>query len=231
MTAPELLQALEACGTAQNRKVYRRHGVIGPQFGVSYANLNALRKKAKRNHEAAVELWKSGNHDARVLATMIADPKTAGSALLQAWSEDLDSYVLTDAFAKLAGGTKHAEALMREWMDAGHEWKGQAAWCILAQFALQSNEVPDEFFLPFLSVIERVIHGRHNRERHAMNMALVAIGMRGDALEKEALRVADAIGTVHVDHGETSCKTPDAAAYIQRAKARKSSRRKRVGSC
>ena len=231
MTAPELLQALEACGTAQTRKIYRRHGVCGPQFGVSYANLNALRKKARKNHEAAMELWRSGNHDARVLATMIADPELANSALLQAWSEDLDSYVLTDAFAKLAGGTAHAEELMRQWMDAGKEWKGQAAWCILAEFALKRKDAADDYFLPILAVIEREIHLRHNRERHAMNMALVAIGMRGDVLETEALRVAAAIGKVHVDHGDTSCKTPDAAAYIRKAKARKTSRGRRSRSC
>ena len=220
MTPPEILKTLEGFGTAQTRKIYRRHGVGGPQFGVSYANLKALKKKVKTNHEAALALWQSGNHDARVFATMIADPAKVSLELLHSWADDLDSYVVTDAFVKFAGRTAHAEHLMKIWMDAGQEWKGQAAWSLLAEMALKREQRSDDYFRAYLPVIERNIHLRHNRERHAMNTALIAMGMRSDALEKEALRVAAAIGVVRVDHGETSCKTPDAAAYINRTKAR-----------
>jgi len=34
--------------------------------------------------------------------------------------------------------------------------------------------------------------------------------------------VAKAIGTVEVDHGDTSCKTPDATAYIEKMAVRHS---------
>jgi len=61
-------------GTAQNRKVYARHGVGEDMYGVSYSNLGKLRKSIKRHHALAEQLWATGNHDARVLATMIADP-------------------------------------------------------------------------------------------------------------------------------------------------------------
>jgi hypothetical protein len=50
---------------------------------------------------------------------------------------------------------------------------------------------------------------------------LIAIGIRNSALEKKALAAARQIGKVAVDHGETGCKTPDATAYIQKARARK----------
>lgn len=35
MTRSEALKALERVGTAQNRKIYARHGVRSPMFGVS----------------------------------------------------------------------------------------------------------------------------------------------------------------------------------------------------
>jgi hypothetical protein len=43
------------------------------------------------------------------------------------------------------------------------------------------------------------------------------------ARPSDALTAASAqrIGKVEVDHGETGCKTPDAAKYIERAAARK----------
>jgi 3-methyladenine DNA glycosylase AlkD len=64
---------LEALGTEQARKTYKRHGIEGDVFGVSYANLEILRKKIKVDHDLAQKLWASGNHDARILATMFAD--------------------------------------------------------------------------------------------------------------------------------------------------------------
>src|SRR3990172_1099061 len=98
MNAAEVLAELNKMGTEQNRKVYARHGVGPNMYGVSYANLGALKKKIKVDHGLALDLWASGNHDARVLATMIADPKQADDELLDGWVRDLDNYVLTDAF-------------------------------------------------------------------------------------------------------------------------------------
>jgi 3-methyladenine DNA glycosylase AlkD len=51
-------------------------------FGVSYAALGKLKKQIKQEHALAEALWETGNHDARVLATMVADPRKADAALL-----------------------------------------------------------------------------------------------------------------------------------------------------
>jgi hypothetical protein len=40
------------------------------------------------------------------------------------------------------------------------------------------------------------------------------------ALRKKATDVAKRIGKVDVDHGDTSCKTPDAVEYIEKAAKR-----------
>jgi hypothetical protein len=59
-----------------------------------------------------------------------------------------------------------------------------------------------------------------------MNNALIAIGTRNAKVEKKALEAAKMIGKVEVDHGETGCKTPDAAEYIKKARVWKKSHRK-----
>ena len=100
MTGKQLLKDLKSMGTAQNRKVYGRHGVTGEMYGVSYANLGKLTKKVKRDHDAALELWASGVHDARILATMIADPAQMKSGQIDVWARELDNYVLTDGSAR-----------------------------------------------------------------------------------------------------------------------------------
>ena len=52
-------------------------------------------------------------------------------------------------------------------------------------------------------------------EKEAMNSALIAIGIRNEDLERKAIEIARN-GKVHVDHGATSCKTPDAESYIKK---------------
>ena len=227
MKEREALGRLKAAGTAQNRKVYARHGITGPAHGVSYADLGKLRREIGTDHALAIGLWKSGNHDARVLATMVADPARMSSRDLDAWSKDLDSYPLTDAFAGLAAGSDPAVAKMKRWIRSPREFVGSAGWGILAHLAGRDGVLTDAFLLDALDLIERRIAGAANRTRYSMNSALIAIGGRGGALRTKALATARRIGPVEVDHGETGCKTPDAVAYIERVVAHRSSRRRK----
>ena len=220
MTVDDALRELRALGSNSTRAIYRRHGVGEDVYGVSFANLGKLKKRIKVDHALAEALWATGNHDARVLATMIADPRLTSEALLTRWAADLDNYALTDSFVGLAARTPHARALMERWTPDDGEWTGRAGWHLLAQLAMHDSALPDAFFEPYLAVIEREIHGRKNRVRDAMNNALIAIGMR-DGLEAQALAAAARIGTVRVDHGQTGCKTPDAAAYIHKTRERR----------
>jgi 3-methyladenine DNA glycosylase AlkD len=215
-TTAAVLHELESLGTEQNRKIYQRHGVGEDQYGVSYANLGRLKKRITVDHDLALALWASGNHDARVLATMVADPRRADSALLDAWVSDLTNYVITDAFTDLAARTPYAREKAEAWLRSEDEWTGRAGWHVLARLAGTPGALTDEEVAPYIPVIEREIHTRKNRVRDAMNNALIAIGGRGGDLEAEALAAAARIGVVEVDHGETNCKTPDAAAYIRR---------------
>ena len=221
MNLQQTLQQLENLGTEQNRKIYRRHGVGANLFGVSYANQNKLAKAIKRNHSLARELWATGNHDARVLAALVADPAQADADLLDSWVKDLDSYVITDAFSGFVGKTPLAYDKAGEWRGSPAEWPGRAGWHLVAHLALKNRDLPDDYFIAGLDAIEREIHSGKNRVRDAMNNVLIAIGIRNDALEPLALAAAARIGKVAVDHGETGCKTPDAADYIRRTLARR----------
>ncbi len=219
-TLDEIMAELEAMGTAQNRRIHRRHGVNGELFGVSYANLGTLRKQIKVDQSLAIELWQTGNHDARILATMIADPDVVDVHLLDSWISDVDNCVESGAVARLAGKTDSAERVMRSWTEADGEWVERAGWMTLAGLALDDRSLPGSYFESYLGVIETRIHDAKNRVRDAMNSALIAIGSRSDELEREALEVAERVGKVDVDHGETGCKTPAATSYIPKSRER-----------
>ena len=219
MSSIAVLEQLRAYSSEQTRKIYRKYGVTGDLFGVNYSALNKLKKKIKINHDLALQLWSTGNHDARILALMIADPQKADSALLDAWADELGNYVISDAFSTYVGQTALAREKVEKWTPSDAEWIGATGWNILGYIANNDEALPDSFFEPYLKIIERDIHNRKNRVRHSMNGALIAIGGRNPALEQKALDVAQKIGKVQVDHGETNCKTPDATAYIQKTRA------------
>ena len=219
--AAAILAELKELGTEQNCKIYRRHGVQDELFGVSYGNLNALKKRIKVDHDLALALWDSGNHDARVLATMIADPKQADDALLDKWMGAVSSYVIADALSGYISRTKFAREKAEQWTQADAEWMGTVGWNLMTYLAQKDKKLPDEYFAPYLETIERDIHKQKNRVRYSMNNVVIALGLRNADMEARAIAAAERIGAVEVDHGETGCQTPAAVAYIQKANARK----------
>jgi 3-methyladenine DNA glycosylase AlkD len=221
MKATEAIDQLRAAGKESFRKTYVRHGVRGEVLGVPTPDLKSLKKKIKLDHALALELWKSGIYDARILATMIADAAKLDDATLDAWSGDLDSYAVVHAFGELASRTPHARAKAEQWIADDDEWIASTGWRVLGLLAKNDDSLPDSYFATRVEAIRRGIASAKNRVRYEMNNALIAIGGRNDALEAKAVAAARAIGKVEVDHGDTSCETPDAVAYIAKMRARR----------
>ncbi|TCJ82125.1 UNVERIFIED_ORG: 3-methyladenine DNA glycosylase AlkD [Bacillus cereus] len=220
MLLEEVMQQLEEYGTEQNRKIFKNHGAKEPLFGVSFANLKLLKKKIKKDHDLAILLWETKNMDAMTLATMILDPKKVTTAQLNKWVQEVDYYCLMDVLMTAICTSPIAIERMEEWTKSDDEWIGRAGWSLLANIAIKNKTLHDDFFLPYLEEIKTYIHNEKNRKREAMNRALIAVGVRNESLERQAIETARVIGKVEVDHGETSCKTPDAEAYIKKTKER-----------
>ncbi|MEW4213762.1 DNA alkylation repair protein [Bacillus thuringiensis] len=220
MLLEEVMQQLEEYGTEQNRKTYKNHGAKEPLFGVSFANLKLLKKKIKKDHDLAVGLWETKNMDAMTLATYILDPKKITTEQLNSWIQDVDYYCLMDVLMTSICTSPIAIERMEEWTKSNDEWIGRAGWSLLANIAIKNKTLYDDFFSLYLEEIKENIHNEKNRKKEAMNSALIAIGIRNEDLERQAIEIAREIGKVEVDHGATSCKTPDAESYIKKARER-----------
>lgn len=218
MTLAEAMTALEEAGTAQTRKTWARHGAKEPMFGVSFATLQVLRKRIRVDHELACALWDTGNYDARNLAVKVADPAKLTPDDLDRWvREGGDAPMCSGYVAMLAAEGPHATAKVAQWTASTDAQARVAGWGLLGQMAQRDESLPDAWFQAHLDRIERTIHAAPSAERHAMNGALIAIGCRSPALRDAAVAAAGRIGRVDVDHGDTECKTPDAAVSIAKA--------------
>lgn len=223
MTYAEVMEQLEGFGTAQNRKIYVRHGANADHvFGVSFANLNILTKKIKTDHTLAAALWQSGNYDARNLATKIADPLLMKGTDAQKWVADIDNYLHASLLGGLLAKSPAAASVMQKFCSSKKEFTKQCGYALLSSaLSKKDNFLGNaEDGKEFLKRIESEIHQSPNWARYSMNWALIALGIYCKDLRDLCLDAANRIGKVNVDHGETSCKTPDAHAYIIKASKR-----------
>ena len=219
-----VMEQLEAAGTAQNRKVYARHGAAEPMFGVSYAALGKLAKPIKTDHALARQLWDTGNHDARVMALRVADPAALDESLARRWLGDVGNYILAEGLGGLCAQTRHARTLSDDWRDDPGEWPASVGWFIVTCTAEDSQVWSVKELQGLLDQIEAEIALRPNRVRHEMNGAMIVMALRDAQLRSSVLAAARRIGPVEVDHGQTGCKTPEVAPYVERTLAHRAAR-------
>jgi len=219
VTKTQVMRQLRATGKAQTRKTYRNHGIQGDLFGTSFAEIGKLRRAIKMDQTLAEQLWATANYEARTLATMIADPTQMTGAKLKTWAADLEDRHLAGALSNLAAESAAARSLTKQWTSSHSEALACCGWHTLASLARADNDLDNAYFVEYLGKLESRIDSSANYAKYAMNNALINIGVRNPQLERRAVAAAKRIGKVDVDHGATSCKTPDAVAYIKKTVA------------
>ncbi|HUR21132.1 MAG TPA: DNA alkylation repair protein [Vicinamibacterales bacterium] len=217
MTTQEALATLKKAGKPQTAAIYKRYGTGENVFGTLTSDIAKLKKKIKVDHALALDLWKTGNAEARALALQVADAEKLKPADAARFLKDgvrFTSFYLAELLAR----SPIAEKTMRAWMKSRDESAREMGYAILGmRLRNDPQAISDVDAARVLTVIEKEIHKSPNWARYAMNGALIAIGVYKPALRKKAVEAAKRIGKVHVDHGETHCKTPDAAPYIEKA--------------
>jgi hypothetical protein len=71
-----------------------------------------------------------------------------------------------------------------------------------------------------LERVRRDIHQAHNDVRYAMNGFVISAAAYIQPLTQFAMEVAESIGRVEVDMGDTACQVPYAPEYIRKIEAR-----------
>ena len=223
MNAQEALATLKKAGKPQTAAIYKHYGTGDNVFGTLTSEIGKLKKKIKVDHALALELWKTGNAEARALALQVADADRLTPADAARFLKDsvrFTSFYLSELLAR----SPIAEKTMRAWMKSRDENAREMGYSIVSmRLKHDPDSISDADAAKMLATIEKEIHKSPNWARYAMNGVLIAIGVFKPALRKKAIEAAKRIGKVEVDHGETHCKTPDAAPYIEKASKRKRS--------
>jgi 3-methyladenine DNA glycosylase AlkD len=193
-SAAEVLADLRAVADpSQLAEMSRRYAIrpANPLGGIRMPTLRAMAKRIGRDHRLALDLWATGVHEARLLATMVADPRDVTPEEMESWVLDLDSWDICDqACGNLWDRTPWAFDKMRAWSGRSEEFVKRAAFALMAGAALHRKDEPDQAFLALLPVIEREAGDPRNFVRKGVNWALRGIGKRNRALNAAAILTA-----------------------------------------
>ncbi|HEY7095965.1 MAG TPA: DNA alkylation repair protein [Terriglobales bacterium] len=222
MNAVEILATLKKHGKPQTAAIYKRHGSGDNVFGALTSEIAKLQKKIKVDHTLAMELWRTGNAEARILALQISDPQRLTRADADRLLRDGQAHFLGCYLTGLLVQSSIAKETMRSWMASSDEFTREMGYGILSAILKdEPDSISDADAGRILKTIEKEIHTSPNWARHAMNGALISIGVFKPSCRTNAIDAAKRIGKVKVDYGETTCKTPDAVPYIKKASQRK----------
>ncbi len=192
MNAPQIIQRLKQHANPKNVAGMARYG-INPHntLGVSIPTLRKLAKEIGTDHALAQDLWQSGIHEARILASMIAEPARTTEALLERWVKDFDSWDVCDQVCmNLFEKSRLAYRKAVAWSKRDGEFVKRAGFALMACLAWHDKTATDAAFLQFMPAIKRGSTDDRNFVRKAVNWALRNIGKRNRALNRAAIQTA-----------------------------------------
>jgi 3-methyladenine DNA glycosylase AlkD len=192
---PAILAELRALGSERDRAGMARYGInVENAFGVSVYELRKVAKRLGKDHELALALWATGNHEARLLACFVEDATAVTEEQLEAWARDFDSWDLCDqATTSLFDLTKHGWSKAVEWAGRDEEWVRRAGFALMAGLAVHDKTAKDGAFLKLLAIVERGAGDDRNFVKKAVNWALRNIGKRNRVLNAAAIACAERI--------------------------------------
>ena len=191
MTVEQILAELKSRANETNRAGMGRFGInIDNAFGVSVRELREIAKPIRRDHALAIDLWNTGTHEARLLATIIAGADRFTELQIVKWLGELDSWDVTDGFCGLLTNHPKAWTYAKAWVDRDEEFVKRAAFALMARLAVHDKNAPDRAFLDVLPLIVRGSTDERNFVKKAVNWALRQIGKRNRPLNRAAIAVA-----------------------------------------
>ena len=191
----DIIQKIKSLADPEAVKGMARFG-INPEntYGVSIPNLRKLAREIGKDHALAQQLWASGIHEARLLASFIDEPKLVTESQMEGWVKDFDSWDVCDqCCSNLFDQTELARSKAEEWSKREVEFVKRAGFVLMAALSVHDKKASDEDFIKFLPMIKREATDERNFVKKAVNWALRQIGKRNLNLNKMAIKTAEEI--------------------------------------
>lgn len=163
---------------------------VAHALGVSIPDVRALAKRCGTDHDLALELWRTEIHEARILATLVADPRALTIDQMEGWIVDLASWDVCDFAADVFSRSPSGPNWIGAWARRPEGFVKRCAFSMIARRAVWAKDAPDREFLGYLPLIRGAATDDRNEVKKGVSWALRQIGKRDRALHVAAIQEA-----------------------------------------
>ncbi len=207
MTVPQILRRLDRCRRGDAARRTGRVPACGQRCSapaglpgrapLPVGVLRLLGRTLGRCHRTALVLWETGDHDARLLAVLLEQPRLVEDRQLDRWVETAADVALVDRLClKVVMATPWARVKVGDWARHPQALVRRAAYVVLRALARCDREMTDADFIPWSDAIPSMAAREEPVVRAAMLAALSAIGERNAALRQRVLSAASRLRCV-----------------------------------
>src|ERR1700742_3417107 len=171
MNIEDVIERLKQASNALHLEGMKRYGIDNSKaLGVSMPKVRALAKEIKKDQALSLELWETGIHECRILASMIGDPKLVTPKQMDKWVADFHSWDVCDQVCgNLFDRTEFAIEKAIEYSSHKEEYIKRAGFVLMAEFAVHNKKAADIEFLQFFPIMEREAWDERNFVKKSVN--------------------------------------------------------------
>lgn len=190
-----IIDYLSSMKSSKNIEGMRRFGINSDMaFGIRIPVLRTLAKKHRNNHELALQLWQSQYHEARILASMVDNPKLVTASQMDDWVINFNSWDLCDQVcSNLFVKTPFVIEKIEEYSQKEDEFVKRTAFSMIAALTVKGKNVEDKVFIELLQLCESQAWDQRNYVKKAVNWALRQIGKKNLNLWEHAVAASERI--------------------------------------
>jgi 3-methyladenine DNA glycosylase AlkD len=191
----DVLDKLQSKAQPEQLKGMAKYGMaIEQRLGVSVPDMRKLAKEIGKDHKLALDLWKTGIAEARIVAGMVGDPAKLTEEQMEEWVKGINSWDICDQVCdNLFEKNQLAWKKIIDWSEREEEFVKRAAFSLIACLAWHDKKASDQKFIELLPIIIRGATDERNFVKKAVNWALRNIGKRNFKLNEAAINTAKEI--------------------------------------
>ncbi len=191
----DVLDKLQSKAQPEQLKGMAKYGMtVEQRLGVSVPDMRKLAKEIGRDHKLALDLWRTGIAEARIVAALVGDPAKLTEEQMEDWVKGINSWDICDQVCmNLFEKNQLAWKKIVDWSEREEEFVKRTAFSLIACLAWHDKQASDEKFIELLPVVIRGATDERNFAKKAVNWALRNIGKRNLNLNEAAIDAAKEI--------------------------------------
>lgn len=221
MKVAEAIDRLKAKADPKTRAIAINHGAPEDAFGTKMGEIRAVAKEIKTDHALALELWKSGNFEAKLLAILVMKPKELSADQLDKMVRQASCGQLADWFnSYIVKNHPGKDSLREKWMDDSDPWAARAGWSLTADKVVKDASGLD--LAALLDRIETEMPQAPEPSQWTMNFTLGYIGINHPALRERTLAIGERVGLYRDWPVSKGCVPPFVPVWVNEMVSRQS---------